>query len=415
MTTITMASATAFLFATTPLLVLGSSTPVIEMGPKLNVGDFIGGSVAAYFDLSNAKNGLNGTKCASGSDITMDIPMEGNYLGIIQCSDMDGFEDMSWNHVHYSPEGDIYTIDTLFCPPIRNTTNPVGCGEEATSPAGVPYAWFGPRTYEGDCDYRENFAGYQTGNRHSQVRLAHNFRCIRASNGRSCRIVFRKEGRMCQGNDCSHAPVPPQRDPCCASRMSGNCCVGDVNGSWKPMFSIATNMTYEVEVGTEKSDTKTQTDQWNQEVSTTVSLDLSVSGFGVSSSVGTSSSCTIGQSMTQSYSSTWTTNEREKRTAEFGNENVGKFIWQFEFDMDDPCLGSNNNAKAFEFAITQSALVEPCCIPGFAVDIPTYSACCTQEYLLANADEHCQLAKEYEEYGTVKGVKTLFVPPVAGS
>merc|ERR1719503_112191 len=89
--------------------------------------------------------------------------------------------------------------------------------------------------------------------------------------------------------------------------------------------------------GTAKSKTETKTEAWSNEVSTHVEAGFKVFGFGTKTSVDSQ----VGSNVSNINSQEWTMNEEEDFQIVFPESDVGKFVWQFQFAVDDTCLSGS--------------------------------------------------------------------------
>jgi len=188
------------------------------------------------------------------------------------------------------------------------------------------------------------------------------------------------------------------------------CAAENVLGSWHPKFSVASATTATLTYGVSKTDSRTTTQEWNTQVSTKATSSVQVSAFGVTAGGGAEVGSSIGMSRTNQYSESWTVSQTEEFSVTFDGDDAGKYLWQFEFDIDDTCLGGEQTTTR-AFAITAGAFEEPCCVPGYCVDGPNCGACFSSEFMFANPDRRCQVGtKEYALNGTVNGLHIDFTP-----
>lgn len=166
------------------------------------------------------------------------------------------------------------------------------------------------------------------------------------------------------------------------------CEVTSVTGKWHAQFTIAAPTTITFKHGTTKTNEHTKTTTWNGEVTSHVESDLKIFGFGGKASVDVKA----GGEIANQCSDEWQTNDEEDFAVAFAQEDVGKFVWQFQFAIDDSCeSGAEPITK--EYALTAGAWEEPCCIPGYCVDAPQCNVCHTEEYMIQGAEKpRCAVA-----------------------
>merc|ERR1711908_115266 len=78
----------------------------------------------------------------------------------------------------------------------------------------------------------------------------------------------------------------------------------------------------------------------------------------------------IGKRIAKQTSDSWTTNKEQSIKFNWGEEDIGKQLWQFAFDAVDGCE-QVEHIKTKEFTTTPGAWFQPCCLPGYYVDINT--------------------------------------------
>jgi len=167
-------------------------------------------------------------------------------------------------------------------------------------------------------------------------------------------------------------PYAPPEGPCTAKA---------VTGKWKYKFTVVAPTTQKWSHGTEKTDTRTKTEEWEESVTATVSQGWSL--FGNDGSVEISG--TIAHSTSEGYSSEWSTSESEEFQVEFKEDAVGKVTWQFVFSPADSC-GNRLNSVTKEYALTEGMWRPPCCVPGWSVDAPVYKTCHSREAMVKNGE-----------------------------
>lgn len=197
-------------------------------------------------------------------------------------------------------------------------------------------------------------------------------------------------GTDCCGNPeeilhCTSGKVPSSDLKSC---VSDPCQVTAVTGRWKQQFSIAAPTTITFKHGTSKKNDYTKTTTWSDEVSSTVKSSFQISGFGVTADV----SAKVAVQTSDQYSEEWQMDDEEDFQVAFSQDDVGKFVWQFEFAVGDACE-SGANPLSKEYSLSAGAWDEPCCVPGFCTDAPACHSCHTAEYMLAGADQsYCKVA-----------------------
>ena len=166
--------------------------------------------------------------------------------------------------------------------------------------------------------------------------------------------------------------------------LSFHCSAQTVKGYWHYRYTIPTDSTETWKHGTTKKYDYSKTEEWSQSISFKVETSLKVEGFG---SGGVSVGPTIGHKFAEDYGQEWSVNQEYDITVHWPAEDIGKASWQFVVDMKDSC-DHKERALLREFAVTPNREREPCCLPGYGVDMPYYTQCLSKEYLMPNAEKH---------------------------
>lgn len=187
--------------------------------------------------------------------------------------------------------------------------------------------------------------------------------------------------------DATHAPFFPHSD--WDFFLFDPCAVSSVSGKWQAQFTVAAPTTITFKHGTTKTESLTKTTTWSGEVTTHVESDFKIFGFGGTASVDAK----VGLSVANTYQSEWSMNTEEDFQVGFQQDDVGKYVWQFQFAVDDACeSGAQSVTK--EYALTAGAWEEPCCIPGYCVDAPQCNTCHEEQFLIPGAEKpRCKVAK----------------------
>ena len=161
------------------------------------------------------------------------------------------------------------------------------------------------------------------------------------------------------------------------------CKAQQVQGHWQYRYSISADTQETWKHGTTKKYPESKTTEWSISMSAEAKGKLEVKGFGVSGSM----SGEVGEKFTEKYSQEWSVNTEDDFTVHWNAEDIGKASWQFVVDMKDSC-DHIERALLREFAVTPNREREPCCLPGYGVDMPYYTRCVSKEYLMPNAEKH---------------------------
>ena len=172
-------------------------------------------------------------------------------------------------------------------------------------------------------------------------------------------------------NNCAG---PPPSFPCSAK---------SVKGYWRYRYTIPTDNTETWKHGSLKKYQDSKTEEWSDSVTIKVELGFEIEGFDLGFSVGP----TLGHKFAETYSQEWSVSEEYDFTFRWSGQDVGKASWQFVVDTLDTC-GHKERALLQEFAVTPNREREPCCLPGYGVDMPYYTRCVSKEYLMPNAEKH---------------------------
>lgn len=171
-----------------------------------------------------------------------------------------------------------------------------------------------------------------------------------------------------------------------------DCKVSSVKGQWKYYHSISSPQKEIWTHGTSKQHAQSKTESWSSSMTTEVQAGFEFEGFSESVKV----SQTVGRALATAYSTEWTTSSTHSFEVDFTEKDRGKVAWQFRFEPHDSCDHTEDTLTK-EFAITANAGVEPCCLPGYATDIPNYSVCTEQAAMVPGGSRHhCRVATEAE-------------------
>eukprot|EP00929_Paragymnodinium_shiwhaense_P010966 TRINITY_DN11608_c0_g1_i1.p1 TRINITY_DN11608_c0_g1~~TRINITY_DN11608_c0_g1_i1.p1 ORF type:complete len:306 (-),score=55.43 TRINITY_DN11608_c0_g1_i1:150-1067(-) len=136
-----------------------------------------------------------------------------------------------------------------------------------------------------------------------------------------------------------------------------------VRGRWKRWHKVQDAGSLSLSYGTKRSEAATRTDTWSTAVSAAVSAGFQVGGVNVGATVSTES----GKQLAKQFSSAWSTKHETQYTHHVSAANVGKYLWQWVFDIDTE--GAEPvTSKTTEFCYSPSIDEEPKCLPGY--DLP---------------------------------------------
>lgn len=103
-------------------------------------------------------------------------------------------------------------------------------------------------------------------------------------------------------------------------------------------------------------------------------------------------STTIAQETSTTYSSAWSTTSTHSYQVDYTSDMIGRQAWQFQFVVTDSCTHVETGYVA-AMAVTTGAFQPPCCVPGYAVDAPTYKVCHSTDSMIFNGTQHgCSVA-----------------------
>merc|ERR1712216_321563 len=106
-------------------------------------------------------------------------------------------------------------------------------------------------------------------------------------------------------------------------------------------------------------------------------------GFAIGSVTVTS---TIGHEFAKTYQEDFSSNNQQDFTVQFGASDRGKAAWQWVFESVDTC-GKEETTLVREMAVTPNRLMQPCCMPGFALNARDgYNNCLEAQYVMPNVN-----------------------------
>lgn len=172
----------------------------------------------------------------------------------------------------------------------------------------------------------------------------------------------------------------------CARR---SCLASSVQGQWQQRYVIAAPTKETWKHGTQKRNEESKTEDWSESVSAKVSQSWSL--FGAEGSVEITG--TYAHQTSSTYSSEWTTSDEHTFEITWSEEQVGKQSWQFVFFTSDSCQHEEQTLVQ-DFAVTEGAWRPPCCVPGFATDMPAYTTCHSADVMVRGGQQHgCKVAE----------------------
>lgn len=218
------------------------------------------------------------------------------------------------------------------------------------------------------------------------------------SPGGSADEICAGEGLMCVGcidwgcrrfqchEDCGGSRAAQCR-PCGATSVLGH---------WRFFQSISFAGEHSWLVGTTQTDSKSEGREWSSSVTHSISsgfeLGGEIEGVGGKVTLTKEISTTIGTQVSSSFSHEFSIKQEETSKVVFTKEHVGKVVWLFHFDIADNC-GHIENTVTHEFAVTPTAAVAPCCVPGYSTDIPAYTTCTSEDAMVPGGkDRGCKVA-----------------------
>jgi len=174
---------------------------------------------------------------------------------------------------------------------------------------------------------------------------------------------------QCQ-RDCDKSFTKGKKEGWCKEGCDYWCAVTKVKAKWDYQFSIATTTKRSLYHGTQHSYTESTTKEWSRTVTTSMSRGFIFEGASGSSSV----SKAISDKVSNSWTDEWTTYEHDEFDVEFSRSDVGKSVFQWSLAIEDNC-GHEETTFTKDYAITENRDSPPCCLPGYASDIPSYQQC----------------------------------------
>jgi len=148
----------------------------------------------------------------------------------------------------------------------------------------------------------------------------------------------------------------------CVRRAQRICEATETVGTWAWKKQIVTETEWAYETGSAKTEASTKTEEWSKSVSATVEAGFEYPG-GTSGSVSVTGE--LARQAAQEDSESWEKNEVESVTITFPAEDVGKDIWQFQYQVTDGC-SNEVTAKTLHLAKkTGGKESPPCCLPGY--------------------------------------------------
>lgn len=177
------------------------------------------------------------------------------------------------------------------------------------------------------------------------------------------------------------------------------CKATEVTGQWMPHGLIIGNITEEWTHGTSKTYSESKTESWSNSVTMTAKAGFK---FSDGNTAGVEVSTTLSHKMTNSYSSEWMTSDTYKFSINWAEKYENMFSWQFYIIPTDSC-GHIETTMLNQFAITEGAWQQPCCLPGYSADKDKahYQKCVSKESMIANGEKNnCEVVPKIE--GEVK-------------
>lgn len=179
----------------------------------------------------------------------------------------------------------------------------------------------------------------------------------------------------------------------CPDAPKPACAANATMGKWSYRHTISGPTTQTWTHGTQRTHEESKTDTWAWSVTESVSAGFvhMCPGMGMGYGIGIQVTGETAHEISQAFRDEWSTHEEQEFKITWTEENVGMASWQFVFTHIDTCEQEENTATQ-EFALTSNAKDEPCCLPGFAVDAPSYKVCLSEAVMIPNWQEHgCSL------------------------
>merc|ERR1712232_1511314 len=158
-----------------------------------------------------------------------------------------------------------------------------------------------------------------------------------------------------------------------------------MGGLWSYRHTVSAPTIETWKHGTARKHEESKTDTWTWAVEESVSAGFAhycpggPAGFGVAVTVTGKQAWEV----SNYFSNEWSTHEEMEFSVEWSEEDVGKAIWQFVFTHVDTCQHEENTVTQ-EFAKTMNGKDEPCCLPGFFADDPSYKVCLSEAAMIPN-------------------------------
>lgn len=159
----------------------------------------------------------------------------------------------------------------------------------------------------------------------------------------------------------------------CARRAQKKCLAEETVGSWYHHTQLVTQTEFTYAWGSVKQGESTQTEEWAQSVSATVEAGFELGAASGSVSV----TGELAQTSAQQDSTAWEKNEEETLKLTFSAQDVGKDIWQFEYQVTDGC-SNTVTSKTTHLAVKTGGIESPpCCLPGYCDSLDGSCTKCT--------------------------------------
>jgi len=163
-----------------------------------------------------------------------------------------------------------------------------------------------------------------------------------------------------------------------------DCKANLVQGVWMGRFSIAGPIAETFKWGTQKQYSSSTTSTWSSSVTSSVEAGIDIKGFAsAKASVGSD----IGSELAQNDEQTWTANQEFDFQITFDGTEVGKYVWQFSYNITDTCTHEEHTVTK-EYTLSRGLFEPPCCVPGYNLDAPYSRVCYSNETLIYKAGEY---------------------------
>lgn len=171
------------------------------------------------------------------------------------------------------------------------------------------------------------------------------------------------EGSFMKGARCSGSFCDNMQFYVCDLKQ--RCEVESAFGTWKYIETISGSLSFTYKWGITDGGEHTKTKEWQDSMTASISTGFNILVLSGEASI----SRTTAMREAEVYKEAWTRTEGGERTLSFEKSEIGNVLWKWEFYARDSCSGNTNTEIVTrDYAITEGAWREPCCLPGYGLD-----------------------------------------------